>query len=68
MLGSGPEATKYRPSFNYIHNPVTKNVNFGEKTEVANRLQLNAIYEKIKPDTLCSKGANHCFGSVKRVR
>ena len=67
-IEAGPVSTKYSPLFNYIHTPLTKNVEFGEKTEVANRMKLDAIYEKIKPDTLCSKGVDTCFNSVKRVK
>lgn len=68
LIDSGPTSTKYSPSFAYIHGPITKNVAFGEKGEVANQMKLNAIYEKIKPDTLCSKGVDSCFSSVKRVK
>ena len=47
---SGPVATKYSPAFGYVHNEITKNVEFGEKTEVANKIKLDAIQEKIRPE------------------
>ena len=68
MENSGPVPTKYTPSFSYVHSPIAKNVEFGEKTEVENRIKLNAIYEKIKPPTICTKGGDQCFGSIKRVK
>ena len=65
---SGPVPTKYSPAFGYVHKEITKNVEFGEKTEVANRMKLEAVRERIKPDAVCTRGVTQCFSSVNRVK
>ena len=63
-----PHPAKYRPQDGYITKRIIKNVDFGEKTEIENQIKLNAIYDKIRPDSLCTKGVSGCFQSVKRVK
>ena len=66
-----PISTKYTPLFDLVHLPIAKNVKFGEKGEVENKMKLDAIRKKINEESACTKGsvgADRCFTSVKRVK
>lgn len=63
-----PVSTKYRPSYSLVENPITRNVQFGDLGQLKNALELQERRIRNKPDLLCSKGADSCFRSVKRVQ
>ena len=63
-----PPSTKYSPGYGYIHNEVSKNINFGDKGEQETIRKMNYMRERNASGHVCSKGATKCFSSVKRVK
>jgi len=65
-----PKCTKYSPAngYNFMNKSTIKNVNFGEKTELINKLKLDKVRDKLTTRTLCTKGIHSCMGSIKRIK
>ena len=68
IISGGPRATKYSPNFELTRKGITKSVFIGNEKEIEHKKQLQELYERIKPDTICSKGYDNCMNSVKRVQ
>ena len=48
--------------------PITRNVDFGEKTEIMHKLQLDELRAKLDNKHVCSKGITRCVVSLNRVK
>ena len=46
-VDAAPAVTKYRPNNSYVNKRIVRDVDFGEKTEIINKLQLDELKQRI---------------------